>query len=54
MPKMPTLYGRLVQCLVPVVLVILWSSTPHPLTLRAEILSEADESAAYGKQPQLK
>ena len=43
---MPTLYSRLVQRFLPVVLAILCSSIPNPLTLRAEILSEADEPAA--------
>jgi hypothetical protein len=36
---MPTLYSRLVQPFVPVVLAILWWSIPHPLS--AEILLEA-------------
>ena len=42
---MSSLYSRLVQPFALVVLAILWS-IPRPLTLSAEILSEADESVA--------
>jgi hypothetical protein len=46
---MSSLYSRLVQPFVLVVLAILWS-IPRPLTLSAEILSASDQRLPEGKR----